>query len=73
MQVLSLQLWEEAYLIIVDEPFDVFFHRVSKYFIEYFYMYVHKGNCNSFWFWSLYALRHLQQHYFHCFTGFNII
>ena len=30
----SLHLWDEAYLIIVDDVFDVFLDSVCKYFIE---------------------------------------
>ena len=32
------------YLIMVDDLFNVFLDLVCKYFIEYFYMYVHMGN-----------------------------
>ena len=40
----SLYPWVEAYLIMVDDVFDVFLDLVCKYFIEYFCIYVHKGN-----------------------------
>ena len=40
----SLYLWDEAYLIMVDDNFDVFFHLVCEYFIDYFCINVIKGN-----------------------------
>ena len=40
----SLHLWDEAYLIIVDELFDVILDSVCKCLIEYFFIYVHKRN-----------------------------
>ena len=40
----SLYLWDEAYLIMVDDNFDVFFHLVCEYFIDYFCINVNKGN-----------------------------
>ena len=40
----SLQLWDEAYLIMVDDHFDMFLDSVSKNFIEYFCIDIHKGN-----------------------------
>jgi len=41
---LSPNLWDEAYLIIVDDLSDVFFDLVSKYFIVYVCNYAHKGD-----------------------------
>jgi hypothetical protein len=32
----SLHPWDEAYLIMIDDVFDVFLDLVCKYFIEYF-------------------------------------
>jgi hypothetical protein len=32
----SLHPWDEAYLIMVDDQFDVFLDSVCKNFIEYF-------------------------------------
>jgi hypothetical protein len=32
----SLHLWDEAYLIVVNNYFDVFLDLVDEYFIEYF-------------------------------------
>ena len=32
----SLHLWDEAYLIMVDDFSDVLFNLVCQYFIEYF-------------------------------------
>ena len=40
----SLHPWFEAYLIIVDDCFDVFLDLVCKIFIEYFCIDIHKGN-----------------------------
>ena len=40
----SLHSWNEAYLIMVDDVFDVFLYLVCEYFIEYFCINVHKGN-----------------------------
>ena len=39
-----LHLWNEAYLITVDDLFDVFLDLFCKYFVEYFCMNVHEGN-----------------------------
>lgn len=33
-----------AYLMLIDAIFDVFFDLVCKYFIENYYIYIHKGN-----------------------------
>jgi hypothetical protein len=40
----SLHPWDEAYLIMMDDPFDVFLDLVCKDFIEYFCINIHKGN-----------------------------
>ena len=40
----SLHSWDEAYMIMVDDRFDVFLDLVGKNFIEYFCIDVHKGN-----------------------------
>jgi hypothetical protein len=39
-----LHPWDEAYLVIVDDAFDVFLGLVSENFIEYFCIDIHKGN-----------------------------
>jgi hypothetical protein len=39
----SLHPWDEAYLIMVDDGFDVFLDWVFKNFIEYFCIDIHKG------------------------------
>ena len=39
-----LHPWDEAYLIIMDEPFDVFLDSVTENFIEYFCFDIHKEN-----------------------------
>ena len=41
---LSLYPWDEAYLIVVNDHFDVFLDSVWKNFIEYFCIDIHKGN-----------------------------
>ena len=38
----SLHPWDEAYLIIMDDHFDVFLDLVSKNLIENFCMDIHK-------------------------------
>ena len=38
----SLHPWDEAYLIIMDDHFDVFLDSVFKNFIEYFCINNHK-------------------------------
>ena len=40
----SLHHWNEAYLIMMDDRFDVYLDSVSKNFIEYFCINIHKGN-----------------------------
>jgi hypothetical protein len=40
----SLYPWNEAYLIMMDDHFDVFLDSVCENFIEYFCIYIHKGN-----------------------------
>lgn len=39
-----LHLWDEAYLIMVDDLFNMFWGLFCKYFLECFYIYVHKGD-----------------------------
>ncbi|KAL6030259.1 hypothetical protein STEG23_027074, partial [Scotinomys teguina] len=41
----SLHLWDKAYLIMVDNAFDVFLESVYQYSIEYFCINVHEGDC----------------------------
>jgi hypothetical protein len=43
----SLHPWDEAYLIVTDDHFDVFLDLVSENFIEYFCINIHKGNLSS--------------------------
>jgi hypothetical protein len=38
----SLHPWDEAYLIMMNDHFDVFMDLVGKNFIEYFCINVHK-------------------------------
>ena len=40
----SLHPWDEAYLVMMDDHFDVFLDLVCKDFIEYFCIDIHKGN-----------------------------
>jgi hypothetical protein len=40
----SVHAWDEAYLVRMDDRFDVFLDSVSKNFIEYFCTNIHKGN-----------------------------
>ena len=41
---LSLHLWNEANLIMVDAFFYVFLGSICPYFIEYFYINVHEAD-----------------------------
>jgi len=41
---LSLHAWDEAYLIMVDDCFDVLLDSVCQNVIEYFCVAIHKGN-----------------------------
>jgi hypothetical protein len=41
---LSLHPWDEAYLIVVNDHFDVFLDLVCNNFIEYFCIDLHYGN-----------------------------
>jgi hypothetical protein len=36
--------WDETYLIMMDDHFDVFLDSVSENFIEYFCIDINKGN-----------------------------
>jgi hypothetical protein len=40
----SLHPWDEDYLVMMDDRFDVFLDSVSETFIEYFCIDTHKGN-----------------------------
>jgi hypothetical protein len=40
----SLHLWDEAYLIMMDNSFDVFLDSVWENFIEHFCIGIHKEN-----------------------------
>jgi hypothetical protein len=40
----SLHSWDEAYLITMNDCFDVFLNSVSENFVEYFCIDIHKGN-----------------------------
>ena len=40
----SLHSWDEAYLIVVNDHFNVFLDSVGKNFMEYFCIDVHKGD-----------------------------
>ena len=55
----SLLHWDEAYLIMMKDGFDVFLDSVCKNFIEYFYNDIHKQDWSEVlffgwvlvWFW----------------------
>jgi hypothetical protein len=55
----SLHPWDEAYLIMMDDCFDVFLDSGCENFIEYFYIEIHVGNWSDIpflcwvivWFW----------------------
>jgi hypothetical protein len=40
----ALHPWDEAYLIMIDDRFDVFLDSVCENFIEYFCIDIHTGN-----------------------------
>jgi hypothetical protein len=40
----SLDPWDEAYLVMTDDHFEVFLDSVYKNFIKYFCIDIHKGN-----------------------------
>jgi hypothetical protein len=54
----SLHPWDEAYLIMMDDCFDVFLDLVCKNLIEYFSINIHKRNWSEVLFlcWSLCGL-----------------
>jgi hypothetical protein len=53
----SLHPWDEAYLIMVNDRFDVFLNSVGKNFIEYFCIIIYKGDWSEILFlWSLCGL-----------------
>ena len=39
----ALHPWDESYLVVMDNLFDVLLHSVGQYFIEDFYICVHHG------------------------------
>ena len=41
---LSINHWDEAYLVMVDDFSDVFLDLVCQYFMRYFYISVHEGD-----------------------------
>ena len=44
----SLNPWDEAYLVMMDDHFDVFLESGCQDFIEYFCIDIHKGNWSKF-------------------------
>jgi hypothetical protein len=46
----SLHPWHELYLVLMDDPFDVFLDSVCKDFIEYFCIDIHKVNWSEIFF-----------------------
>jgi hypothetical protein len=55
---LSLHPWDEAYLIIMDDHFDVFLDSVCENFIEYFCINIHMDTWSKVLFlcWVFYDL-----------------
>ena len=51
----SLHPYEEAYLVMMDDRFDVFLDLVCEDFIEYFCINIHKGS----WFDILFLVESL--------------
>ena len=49
---LSLHPWDEVYLIMMDDHFEVFLDSVCKNFIEYFCIDMHKGNWSEVLIWG---------------------
>ena len=43
----SLHPWDEVYLVRMNDCFDVFLDSVSKDFIKYFCINIHKGSCSE--------------------------
>ena len=44
---LSLHLWDEVYLIMLNDHFYVFLDTVCKNFIKYLCIDIHKENCSE--------------------------
>jgi hypothetical protein len=42
-----LHPWDEAYLVMMNDHFDVFLDLVCEDFIDYFYIDIHKGNLSE--------------------------
>jgi hypothetical protein len=38
-----LHTWDEVYLIVANDCFDVFLDLICKNFLEYFYINIHEG------------------------------
>ena len=43
----SMHPWDEAYLVMMSDRFDVFLDSVCEDFIEYFCINIHKGNSSG--------------------------
>jgi hypothetical protein len=39
-----MNFWDKVYLVMVDDLLYVFMDLISKYFVEYFCVFVHKVN-----------------------------
>ena len=46
----SLHPWDEVYLIVVNDHFDVFLDSVGKNFLEYFHIDIHNQNWSEVFF-----------------------
>jgi hypothetical protein len=65
----SLHLGDEAYLIMVNDCFDVFLDSVGKNFIVYFCIDIYKGNLSEVlflrwdfvWFWYQHSCGFIEQ------------
>jgi hypothetical protein len=47
----TLHLWDKAYLIAVNDGFDMFLDLVCKNFVEYFCIDIHKRDWSEALFW----------------------
>ena len=62
-----LHPWDEAYLIMLDDLFDMFLDLICENFIEYFCVNTHKGNWSDIWIFN----RNLKVHS-QCARKFNL-
>ena len=62
----SLHPWDKAYLVMMDDRFDVFLDLVCEDFIEYFCIDIHKKNWSAVLFlcWIFVWFRYQSNHCF---------